>query len=181
VLVNFSYDLPAARNGSRFRRGLLDGWNVSGAGLFKSGTPFTARLGSDAPGFGNVDGKQSERPNLLDPAVLGRTVDHPDTSRQRLPASAFSPLAPDQDRGNLGRATFRRDGIDNFNLALTKHWTLPSASAERRLLFRAEALNAFNHPQFDEPGVSLVNPNFGAITNTRNEGRIFQFSLRLIF
>ncbi len=181
VLLHFRYDLPARRAGSALRRGLLDGWNLSGAALFKTGTPFTVRLSSDAPGIGNVDGKTSERPHVVDPAVLGRTVDHPDRARQLLPRSAFAYLRPGDLRGSLGRHTFRKDGIDNLNLAVTKHWLLPSQSAERRLLLRLEALNALNHPQFDEPWPSFVNPNFGSITNTLNDGRILQWSLRLVF
>ena len=180
VLLHFSYDLPAAK-GSALRRGILDGWSLSGAALFKTGTPFSLRMGSDSPGIGNVDGRTSERPNLLDPSVLGRTIDHPDTSRQRLPRAAFGFLRPGEQRGNLGRGAFRKDGIDNLNLAVAKQWLLPAKSAERRLLLRVEALNALNHPQFDEPGPALVNPNFGAITNTLNEGRIFLASLRFLF
>jgi hypothetical protein len=180
VLLQFSYDVPLHGRGPA-ARALLQGWNLSGAALVKTGTPVPIFVGSDAPGFGNVDGRSADRPNLLDPSILGRTIDHPDTSQQLLPRSAFAYIAPGEARGNLGRGTFRKDGINNLNLAVTKQWILPSRSAERRLLFRAEATNALNHPQFDEPGRSLVNPNFAQITNTLNDGRIFQLSLRLMF
>ena len=128
-----------------------------------------------------MDSITSDRPNLLDPSVLGRHIDNPDTALALLPRSAFGYISPGDVQGNLGRNTFRKGGIANLNLALARQWTLPSKGAERRLLFRAEALNATNHPQFDAPGFLLVNNNFGKITNTLNDGRILQFSLRLFF
>jgi hypothetical protein len=38
------------------------GWIVSGVVLLKNGTPFQVTSGSDAPGFGNVDGNGADRP-----------------------------------------------------------------------------------------------------------------------
>jgi hypothetical protein len=178
-LARFSYDLPAIRSGHW--RSLTNGWNISGGTLIKSGLPFTLRVGSDSPGFGNVDGMSSDRPNLLDPSILGRAIDNPDTSAQMLPASAFAFLGPNDRRGNLGRNTFRKDGITNVNLAVTRQWILPSARSERRLTFRVEAMNALNHPQFDAPGFTLTSNNFGKITNTLNDGRILQLGLRFYF
>ena len=55
-------------------------WTVSGVTLLKSGTPFNVVTGSDGPGFGNVDGSGNDRPNLLNPSVLGRTIGNPDTA-----------------------------------------------------------------------------------------------------
>ena len=180
LLLHFSYDMPAPA-ATGLRRALLAGWSLSGAALFKGGTPFSVAIGSDSPGFGNVDGRSADRPHVLDPSVLGRVIDHPDTAARLLPRAAFAFLRPGEPRGNLGRATFRKDGMDNLNLAVTKQWVLPSRTSERRLLLRAEAFNAPNHPQFDEPGRSLANPDFGHITNTLNDGRILQLSLRFVF
>jgi hypothetical protein len=109
--------------------------------------------------------------------VLGRSIDHPDTASQRLPTSAFSFIQPTDQRGNLGRNTFRRDGIANVNLALSKSWPI----GEDTLLFRVESLNFTNHPQFQDPGSSLAQGNFGKITNTLNDGRTFRFTLRFTF
>ena len=36
--------------------------------------------GLGRPGFGNVDGSGNDRPNLLNPSVLGRTIGNPDTA-----------------------------------------------------------------------------------------------------
>ena len=157
---------------------MLGGWQLSAVVLGKSGTPFDVISGSDGEGFGNVDGSPSDRPNLLDSTILGRSADDPDTSASRLPKSAFEFIQPYDTAGNLGRNVFRKDGIFNINLAASKEWALPGDTS---LLFRVESLNLFNHPQFAEPGKELTSPNFGQITNTLNDGRAFKFSLELSF
>ncbi|MCI0351440.1 MAG: hypothetical protein L0Z53_18610, partial [Acidobacteriales bacterium] len=157
-------------------RRLSDGWNFSGVVLVKTGTPFSVMIGSDGPGFGNVDGSSNDRPNLLDPSILGRTIGHPDTSRQLLPRSAFTAHNAGEVRGNLGRNVFRKGPIRNVNAALTRAW---GVWRDVRMTFRAESINLFNTPQFAEPGTDVINPNFGAITNTLNDGRTFRFVLQL--
>ena len=152
------------------------GWNLSAVALMKSGTPFNVLSGSDAPPYGNADGSSNDRPNLLDPAILGRTIGHPDTSRQLLPREAFAPLRAGDVRGNLGRNVFRKGPIRNVNAALSRAW---SVRHDMRLTFRAESINFLNTPQFAEPGTDVINPNFGVITNTLNDGRTFRFTLQL--
>ncbi len=167
LLLQYTYQLPW----------LLRRWEVAGAALFRTGTPSTLYIGSDAPGFGNVDGSPSDRPNILDPSILGRTIDNPDTAPLILRRDRFAYITPGDRRGNLGRNTFRRASIRNFNLAVQRTLGLPG-NHNRTLAFRAEAYNAFNHPQFDEPQRNYGSPAFGKITNTLNDGRILQFGLR---
>ncbi|MCS7314809.1 MAG: hypothetical protein RMI94_00830 [Bryobacterales bacterium] len=173
------WELPSGASRSSFRGRLLRGWQVSTALLVKSGTPFTLYVGSDAPGYGNVDGGPGDRPHILDPSILGRTVDDPNTSTSILRRDRFAFIRPGERRGNLGRNTFRKDGIANVNAALSKQWSLGS-NGERLLVFRAEAYNLCNHPQFDEPQRNLSSPSFGRITNTLNYGRVLQLGLRLL-
>ncbi len=151
---------------------------MNGVWLLKSGTPFTLETGSDGPGFGNVDGQNSDRPFVLDPRVLGRTIGNPDTSLALLPASAFGFLKPTDYSGNLGRDTFRRGKITNVNTSVERNWALPR---DWSLQLRAEAVNLFNTPQFDQPVYLLSSPTFGKITNTVNGGRVFHFRLQLQF
>lgn len=177
-LFNFSYQTAPLTGKRSWVRNLFGAWQVSSVVLLKSGTPFSVLAGSDAPGFGNVDGSHSDTPLLDDISVLGRSIDDPDTSAARLPPSAFSFIRPTDLRGNLGRNTFRRDGIANINMALSKSWAM---GGDNRLLFRAESLNFTNHPQFQDPGSNLAQGNFGKITNTLNDGRTFRFTLRFTF
>lgn len=179
AIVRFSYGTGTRPlHGPAVITNALANWRLGGILLAKSGAPFAVISGSDAPGYGNVDGVIGDRPNLLDTSVLGREMNHPDTSRQLLPRSAFGLIRPTDDRGNLGMNTFRRGGIRNLNASLERRWSLPS---ERGVSFRAEAINALNTPQFAEPVFDLSNPAFGMITNTLNDGRAFKFSFSLEF
>ena len=174
-LIRTSYALPQFKGALKHRAGV---WTLSAVGLNKTGTPFDLLTGSDAPGFGNVDGMSGDRPNLVDPSVLGRSIDHPDHSRALLPRSAFAFLQPTDLSGSLGRHVFRRGPVKNLNLSLSGAWSL---ARERSLSLRIEAINATNSPQFAEPGARLTDSNFGAITNTLNDGRSFRAQLRLSF
>ncbi len=178
ALWSVNYEVPQLKRRPRWLRSTLGSWRFSTIVLVKTGTPFNIRTGSDGPGFGNVDGASSDRPNVVDPTVLGRTIGHPDTSTQLLPRSAFSFIQPTEPRGNLGRNTFRKDGISNINAALSRQWPLTSDMA---LNFSAESVNFFNTPQFAEPGRELAAANFAAITNTLNDGRTFRFLLGFSF
>jgi hypothetical protein len=166
---------------NRFVSAVSNGWNLSAVVLVKTGIPFNIATGSDGPGFGNVDGNGGDRPILLDPSILGRTIADPDTSKLLLPASAFRFIQPAEiaalkEQGTLGRNVFRKGPIHNVNAQLARSWAFKH---DLRLSFRAESINLFNTPQFAEPGFELANANFGAITNTLNDGRTFKFTLQV--
>jgi len=175
-LLRGAYTIPKTASNALSRRSLVGNWEISAVVLVKSGTPFSVVTGSDAPGFGNVDGDQGDRPDILDPSILGRTIGHPDTSLRLLPRSAFGYIRPGEPRGNIGNNTFRKAGIGNVNASLSRTF---AAGGDRRFSIRAEAVNLFNTPQFAEPWRELSSPNFGYITNTLNDGRAFRFTGRL--
>jgi hypothetical protein len=176
--VHWTHELPKLRGAALGGEHWLGAWSVSAIFLAKTGMPFTVFTGSDGPGYGNVDGDGGDRPDVVNPAVLGRTIDNPDTSRQLLPLSAFRFLTPGEQRGNLGWDTFRRGGIRNLNAAISRTWVL---HREQAITFRAESVNLTNTPQFAEPITDMTSPSFGLITNTLNDGRSFQFTLQLRF
>lgn len=177
-LLNTTYQMPTGATGHHFVDGIVGGWQMNGVLLLKSGSPFSLRSGSDGPGFGNLDGATSDRPNLLDPSILGAKADHPDKSLALMPLSAFAFQSVDQSAGTLGRNVFRKDGVWNVNFALSRQFAL---RGDMSLRFQAEGLNVLNHAQFEEPGSTLTDSNFGQITNTLNDGRTFQFTLGLSF
>jgi hypothetical protein len=176
VLWRASFDVPRWASSSWASR-IWSGWSLGAVVLLKSGTPFTVSTGSDGPGFGNVDGNGGDRPNLVDLSVLGRTIGDPDNSRALLPRVAFGYPGPlEEFGGNLGRNTFRKGGIRNVNASIRRSFVL---RGEKRLTVRAESINLGNTPQFAEPGAELTNPNFGAITNTLNDGRTVRVAVQL--
>ncbi len=87
-------------------------------------------------------------------------------------------MRPTDARGNLGRHTFRKDGIGNLNAAVSRSWAL---GGDMSLTFRAESIHLLNTPQFAAPGYELTAPDFSQITNTLNDGRAFRFQLRFSF
>ena len=162
VIARFRYSAPVSSSGSHLVRSIVNGWRISGVFLAKTGLPFTVITGSDGPGSGNVDGSNGDRPNLLDPTILGRIIGDPNTSTTLLPRSAFDHIAPTDSRGSLGFNTFRRSGIRNMNAALARTWKLRS---EWQATFRAESINFFNTPQFANPNPDLSSPTPLAITD----------------
>ena len=200
LVVSYTYSLPFPR-GNGWAARLFSGWQASGTTIFQSGTPFHLHTGSDGPGIGNVDGVGQDRPNISNPALLGLSLDDPDTSRIALGAdsctlpnvpnaatgevrpylwcSAFDGNLPVGGRGNLGYNTYRKDGTSNWNFSIARTFRLPGQ--ERSLQFRTEFINLFNHAQFEKPGVNVASDTFAEITNTVNKGRQVQFSLRFNF
>jgi hypothetical protein len=173
LALDWSWQIPAGPHA------VLRGWQVSGAALLKAGTPLTLFIGSDTPGFGNVDGGPSDRPNIVDPSILGMTIGHPNEAPLILRRDRFAYIVPGEHRGSLGRGTFRKSSIANLNAAVSKQFTF-KGRREWSALLRAEAYNLTNTPQFDEPQRNLSAPSFGRITNALNDGRVFQLGLRLV-
>jgi hypothetical protein len=213
--ISYVYELPFFRDQrgpdgwNRTAAGIvgrtLGGWMISGVTTFGSGNPFTVLLGYDM----NGDGIGGDRPELLDPSILGRSIDNgrvdPATglkfSQGQLPAAAFAPTAtvvaarqypwyPGTGYvGSLGRNTFWTHGQNNWDLALIKNIRL--FGERHHLQFRTEMFNMTNRVQFDMPAfVSLIDtgvagyrlqPRFGEITAQRNSPRYMQMSLRYWF
>jgi hypothetical protein len=174
LLLYHTYELPRL---TRRWTWMTSGWQISGSTMFKTGTPFTLFVGSDAPGFGNVDGGPSDRPNIVDPSILDVTVGNPDAAASLIARSRFSYITPGEHRGSLGRNTFRKARIGNFNAAIAKSWKWGGNG--HGMILRGEAFNLTNTPQFDEPQRNLSSPAFGKITNTLNDGRVLQLALRV--
>ncbi len=200
LTLTYSYEIPALENflaavPSWVSR-VFSKWTVSGTTTFRSGTPFSVYTGADGPGRGNIDTEGSDRPNLLDPTILGASFDNPDTSQKLMGAVGCKEVSPANTvpyfqcpaydtniavggSGNIGFRTFRKDGSNNWNLALGRNFVL--TRSEQQIQFRAEFYNLVNHAQFSAPGTTVTSPTFGQITNTVNKGRVTQVSLRLVF
>jgi hypothetical protein len=215
LTLSYVYEIPVFRdqkgpaNWNRFASAAvgraLGGWQISGATTFASGTPFTVMLGYDL----NGDSVGGDRPFLVDPSVLGRSIDNaridPATGRQysqtNVPIAAFSPGAdvaatkqwpwyPGSGLvASLGRNTFWTHGQNNWDFAALKNIRL--YGERQHLQFRAEIFNLMNRVQFSMPAyVSVVDtgvsgwrlqPRFGEITSQYNSPRYVQMSLRYFF
>jgi len=152
------------------------GWQFSAVVKLAKGTPFTVTTTAlDL----NFDSFAESRPVLLDPSVLGASVNHPSTSRDALPRSAFRTLTiADFNASLLGRNTFFLDGTKTIDFGLTKTFSMPWEG--HKFIVRADMFNALNHVQYGFPSSVITNTNFGAITGvaTLYQPRNIQVSLR---
>jgi hypothetical protein len=77
--------------------------------------------------------------------------------------------------GSAGTGTLRGPGLINFDMGLYKDFRF---TEKRKLQFRSEFFNIFNHTNFSSVSTTLGNGNFGQVTSALDP-RIIEFSLRL--
>jgi hypothetical protein len=166
-----------SKNDNAILRHVLNGWSFSPIIKIRSGLPFTVTNGNvDA----NLDGSTNDRAQLVGDPHL----DHP-TAQQWFNTAAFAQnkvvtgVATD---GNSARNLLYGPGYNTVDLAISRDFNL----TERvKLRFRAEATNAFNHPNLGQPGASVpaagtTSTSFGVISSAGSM-RKMQFGLRLSF
>lgn len=182
------WDLPfgqGRRWGSDgFVKHLVGGWQINGVLSATSGTPFSIVQGSApnllAAGSGQIPDQVKSSVGILDGNLKGTPAPGTDPSAyQYFDRTAFAQV--DTARfGNVGRNSLRGPGFFNIDLGVFRSITI----TERfRIQFRAEALNALNHPNFSNPGTDISNAGtFGFITSTTGVGeRNFRLGTRLSF
>jgi len=168
-----TWDLPMGKGHQFASRGagaaLLGGWQMDAIYTAQSGYPFTPNLNFDNANAGN--GSWPDR-------VCNGSLSNP-TLNEWFNTSCF--VVPQQYQfGNTGRNVLRAPGIQDVDFGLHRSFRIPVGETTR-LNFRAEAFNAFNHPQFGKPGSTLGNSQFGVISGTSIDNRIVQLALRLVF
>jgi hypothetical protein len=170
---NAVYDVP---NGSKYMNNLagkllLDGWQVSGIATMTTGAPtgigYSLSYSADLTG-GTGNGLDS-RVMVID------RVNTPGPKGQWFNTDAIKPPTSQYSVNGVGNAAIRlipRPGIHNYDISVFKNFRLGSNEA-RRLQFRWETYNTFNHTQYnsvdtgsrwDQAG-NQINANFGYFTN----------------
>ncbi|MBI4902988.1 MAG: TonB-dependent receptor [Acidobacteria bacterium] len=174
------YDLPFGRghklagNAPGWLNQIVAGWSLSGIGRAQGGLPMVVVLRDDnrLGVSGNVRGI---RPDL----VPGVPLLNPNYTRA-CPIGAgcepyFNPAAFMRPaKGTLGNASRTLDGARSpaqqfFDMSVQKNFQL-GKDGKRRLQFRVDAINAFNHPIFrtgrlEDSGEIFTLPNEAAISN----------------
>ncbi|HXG63738.1 MAG TPA: TonB-dependent receptor, partial [Blastocatellia bacterium] len=182
------YDLPFGRGRRRMTEGflnhLLGGWQVNGILSVMSGTPFYVVQGS-APGLlaggsGQVPDQVKPEVAIFDGNLKGTPPAGADPAAYRYFDTIAYAVVNEARFGNAGRNNLRGPGFFNLDLALFRTVMLTESV---RLQFRAEALNALNHPNFANPGADISNAGtFGFITSTTGTGeRNIRLGARLSF
>jgi len=217
-VLNYSYDLPFGKGMEGVAGKLISGWNVSGITIAQSGDPltFTAPTGSMELPYANLDtggAYGNSTTSYLDgvstaqfcPGMGPKDVftKGPITSRvgNNFPSgegyineAAFCPGnivpygdATATDYGNSGVGIALGPGQFNWDISILKNTKI----TERvNLQFRTDFYNAFNHPQFADPGglsfgtvgfEEITEPTTEAIDHTNVNPRLIQFGLRFMF
>jgi len=89
-------------------------------------------------------------------------------------------------RGSSGRTSARSVALfrsarrrpEQLDLSVIKNTRV---SERTQLQFRAEAINALNHPQFTAPNTTPTSTAFGTVTGEFAWPRVIQFGLKALF
>ena len=176
-----TYELPFGR-GKQFLGGVnkwvdlaVGGWKFNDIMIIQNGGPLAVTQTNSNSTLGN----STQRPTLVagvNPCYSGRPEDR--LAHYFNPA-AFS-ITPQFAYGNQPRSiACKGPGYLNSDLSLNKDFRV----TERvHVEFRAEALNAFNTPQFNGPSLSISTPSSaGQISGTLGFPRLVQMGGRLTF
>jgi hypothetical protein len=174
--------------------GFIGGWQLSGTSVIESGQPLTVEAST---ALINQALGESIRPNRI-----GSGTDVSGTGRRGVDYSWFNPAdfinvpncasrkdcSPDQYGflpfvpGNSGRNILNGPDLIYTNLSLIKNWPLRE---RKRIQFRYEVFNIFNHPNFLLPNRFFNETNAGIINGVQASGgggpRVMQFALRYEF
>jgi hypothetical protein len=180
--ANFMFALPVGKgklllhNAPRWLDEAVGGWQISS--IWRYSTPLPSAVQGDLAYNTNYWLSSLAVVNTPTPSG-GVHIDQngiPSIFANTSISGNFQDQAPE---GAGTRAAVRLAPIFNVDMALTKYFTLPWE--HQTLQLRAEAFNAFNHPNFTNPSLSLQSPQtFGEFQGTM-EPRSMQFALRYQF
>ncbi|MFY9530006.1 MAG: TonB-dependent receptor, partial [Candidatus Acidiferrales bacterium] len=178
-VANTVYDLPIGPgrkfwNHTGFVGKLLEGWSLSGLGIWHTGHPLTVLVGLDPSTIPNGEAQSDERPDLV-PGVP--VVPPGQNSNNWINLNAFAPPPTDANGlithfGTAGRGLVRAPHVWQMDTGISKTTKLNERLA---MQFRADVFNVFNHVQLGDPnqldilaGSLAQGGNFGVINSTVN-------------
>ena len=184
LVVNYVWNIPFAANSSHgLVRGALADWQFSGTVQAQSGRPPSGTVSRNldqagvGPGSGNQYYVHTRTPAL--PHHFGSAA-----GAQWFEPGVFQPAPIGTFAPRGSRNVINGPGFQSFNSALQKNFHIIPGHENHALIFRAEAFNFVNHPNWDNPDVNPTSSTFGKVTTkgtTYASERQFQFSLRYAF
>jgi len=145
---------------SRFARGVLDNWQISGVTQFVSGTPLELGLtitsidaGQRVTGAYSGGGLSGQQPRLSIKSDPGKGPNGLLIDPNAFVIPALGGIGP------YPRTYLRNPGINNHDISIFKNFPL-GGEGSRYLQLRFEFFNAFNHTQFTgiNAGTTLAVP-----------------------
>jgi Carboxypeptidase regulatory-like domain/TonB-dependent Receptor Plug Domain len=185
LTVNYIWQLPSFKSGSRALHWGFDGWEWGGILHVASGEPFTPIITGDPLG---MKGDQFDRPDVLGGPGCSSLV-NPGNPLDYIKTQCFAFPNPSTRFGDAGRNILTGPGMLNFDTSLFRNLgSLEKFHAQ----FRAEFFNVLNHTNFASPVVPTNNTSLfgasgdpissaGVLTSTTTTSRQIQFGLKLIW
>jgi Carboxypeptidase regulatory-like domain len=174
LVFSYYWELPVPKY-SGVKRQILNGWSLSGITTFQTGFPIRISTLDDQELMYSFDFELPGEPDLVAPL---RTMKPQKNGNYFFDPTSFS---EDNTFGRIGTA--RRTiccgpHISNTDFAILKTFSI---SETKRVDFRAEFFNIFNHTQFFNPDGNFSDGSqFGQVTQARDP-RLMQFALKFFF
>jgi hypothetical protein len=168
MVTSFLWELPSPKQ--TLARAVLGGWQFNGIVTLSSGLPFTVSSGRDT-----MLSFITSRADLVGDPHLPTN-----RSRAELIARYFDPAAfavpATGTLGNTARNFMIGPGFKKADLSLFRNFQVKGA----RLQFRAEAFNALNNVNLDNPVSNISVGTVGRITGA-GAARVMQLGFRMTF
>jgi len=184
AVMNYVWDIPYGTHASSWAvRKMLGNWQFSGTIQAQSGRPPSGAVSRNldqagvGPGSGNQYYAHTRDPNL--PHQFGSTG-----TAVWFEPGVFQPAVTGTFAGRGSRNIVYGPGFQSFNAAMQKRFQVLPSHDNHAFVFKAEAFNYTNHPNWDNPDVNPTSSTFGKVTSkgtTYASERQFQFSLRYEF
>lgn len=165
------YEFPFLRRSKGIVRAVAAGWTIAGISTLQSGRPFNVTIATDSA---NTNSRGAYRPDLVAPPSANCGSAH---LRQCITSQAFA-MPPLYSYGTAGRNLLRGPHLFDTDLSLIRTFAI----IERlHFQFRAEAFNAWNSPEFNNPNAVFGTAAFGSVISTSINNRQVQLGGRLLW
>jgi hypothetical protein len=182
LTTTVSWDVPVGRGravGQQMAKSLdavIGGWNVSMFNTFQSGFPLSFGLNQNTL---FLAGAGAQRPNVVGDPTAGISGSVQDRLLRFFNPAAFAQPANFTFGNAPARASWLRNpGMNNWNLTLTKTFTITEAL---KVNLRGSSFNLMNHPVFAGPNTTFGVAQFGQIASQANISRQHEVVLRILF
>jgi hypothetical protein len=173
--ASYTLSEPWFRNRKGFVGGFLSGWDLSGITRYQSGAPLTI-TGTSSVGPGSLEVGFSRRASNVPGVPLYSGYTCPSQKVCWFNPAAFT-LAPNTSAGNAPIGSIIGPDYVVWDLSIRKTIRLPREGMS--LMFQADAFNAFNRVNWNNPGTS-ANGTPGQITSA-SPPRQVQFGAKFNF
>ncbi len=190
LVVAYRWELPRVGGANYVAREVVNGWAISGVTTVQAGDSLTITDSSLGTIYGSVSSARAQ----LCPGKTAQNIETRGSAKSRInnyfDPSVFAsasdgcplPLIGDgTGYGNSSVGSVRGPSQDNTDITVSRDFKFFGPLEKRRIEFRTEFFNAFNHAQYADPSTAFGTASFGQLTTSSVAPRIIQFALKLQF